>query len=158
MASFKTLLFVSLLVVAALAAVPIAEAQLIGLINGIFQLIRVQGTLFCTANGRVSTAGASLTPVFPNATVVLQCGSGNVISTATTNASGVFSILLDPLQFLLSSLLSNCKLVVTTPLSSCNSSLSGTQILESALQFIGNTVLGLLAIINVIPAGFIVSN
>ncbi|XP_050374342.1 phylloplanin-like [Argentina anserina] len=158
MASFKTLLFVSLLVVAALAAVPIAEAQLLGLINGLLGLIRIQGTLFCTANGRVSSAGASLTPVFPNATVQLQCGSGNVISTATTNASGLFSILLDPLQFVLSSLLSNCKLVVNTPLSTCNSSFSGTQILESTLQVIGNTLVGILNIILLIPAGFNVIN
>ncbi|PRQ39242.1 phylloplanin-like [Rosa rugosa] len=157
MASFKTLVFVSLLVIAALAVVPIAKAQLGGLgglTAGLLGLIRIQGTLFCTANGRVSNAGASLTPVFPNATVQLQCGSGNVVSTAITNTSGLFSIVLDPLQFLLSSLLSNCKLVVSTPLSSCNSSLSGTTILQSTLQLIGTTLAGLLSIINLIPAGF----
>lgn len=63
MASFKTLLFVSLLIFAALAVVPMAKAQL-GLISGLLGLIRIQGTLFCTANGAAGAGGASLTPVF----------------------------------------------------------------------------------------------
>ncbi|TQE06600.1 hypothetical protein C1H46_007842 [Malus baccata] len=154
--AFKATLFVFLSVAAvAIVLVPMAEAQL-GLISGLLGLIRIQGTLFCTPNGNVGTGGATATPVFSNATVQLLCGTaGNVISTVTTNGSGIFSILLDPLQFLLNSLLSDCKLLVRTPLSACNSSLSGlTGLLSSPLQFIGNTIAGLLSIVNIIPVGF----
>ncbi|KAL9390562.1 hypothetical protein Peur_019167 [Populus x canadensis] len=149
--AFKSFLFVSL-VSAAILAAPVAEAQL-GLIGGLLGLIRIQGTLFCTANGNMGANGTA-TPVFPNALVQLQCG-GNVVSTSTTNGSGIFSILLDPLNYILSSLLSNCNLKVDTPLASCNSSLPALGGLLSSLQFIGNTPLGaLLSVANIIPAGF----
>ncbi|KAA8548927.1 hypothetical protein F0562_000611 [Nyssa sinensis] len=148
--ALKSLLLVLLLVAA--MATPIAEAQL-GLISGLLGLIRVQGTLFCTVNGNMGVNGTA-TPVFPNALVQLQCGAGNVVSSATTNGSGIFSIVLDPLQYVLSSLLSNCSLVVNTPLSSCNASLPSVGGLLSSLQFIGNTLLGLLNVANIIPAGF----
>ncbi|OVA02629.1 Pollen Ole e 1 allergen/extensin [Macleaya cordata] len=148
--AFKSFLFVSLLI-AAMAA-PQAKAQLGGL-GGLLGLIRIQGTLFCSANGNMGVNGTS-TPVFPNAVVQLQCGTGNVVSSATTNSGGVFSILLDPLQSLLSSLLSNCSLVVNTPLSTCNSNLPTGGILTSPLQLIGKTVSGLLNIVNIIPGGF----
>ncbi|KAI5572451.1 hypothetical protein BDE02_10G014400 [Populus trichocarpa] len=149
--AFKSFLFVSL-VGAAIMAAPVAEAQL-GLIGGLLGLIRIQGTLFCTANGNMGANGTA-TPVFPNALVQLQCG-GNVVSTSTTNGSGIFSILLDPLNYILSSLLTNCNLKVDTPLTSCNSSLPALGGLLSSLQFIGNTPLGaLLTVANIIPAGF----
>ncbi|CAK9138975.1 unnamed protein product [Ilex paraguariensis] len=148
--AFKSVLFVSLLI-AAMAA-PIAEAQL-GLISGLLGLIRIQGTVFCTANGNMGVNGTA-TPIFPNALVQLRCGNGNVVSTSTTNGSGIFSILLDPIQFLLSSLLSSCNLVVNTPLASCNASLPSIGGLLSPLQFIGNTLAGLLNVANIIPAGF----
>lgn len=90
--ALKLVLFVSLMVAA--FAIPIAGA---GLISGLLVLIRIQATLFCTPNGNIGANGTS-TPVFPNALVQLQCGVGNVVSSATTNGSGVFSILLDPLQ------------------------------------------------------------
>ena len=61
--AFKSFLFVSLLSAAVLAA-PVAEAQL-GLIGGILGLIRIQGTLFCTANGNMGANGTA-TPVFPS--------------------------------------------------------------------------------------------
>uniref|UniRef100_A0A5B7BLH4 Putative Pollen Ole e 1 allergen and extensin family protein n=1 Tax=Davidia involucrata TaxID=16924 RepID=A0A5B7BLH4_DAVIN len=148
--ALKSPLFVLLLVAA--MAIPKAEAQL-GLLNGLLGLIRIQGTLFCTVNGNMGVNGTA-TPVFPNALVKLQCGAGNVVSSATTNGSGIFSIVLDPLQFLLSSLLSNCNLVVNTPLSTCNANLPSVGGLLSSLQLIGNTVQGLLNIANIIPAGF----
>ncbi|KAM7478576.1 hypothetical protein LguiA_026789 [Lonicera macranthoides] len=65
-------------------------------------LIRIQGTVYCTANGNVCINGSS-TPIFSNALVQLRCGNGNVVSSVTTNNSGLFLILLDPLQFVLSS-------------------------------------------------------
>ncbi|XWS53598.1 hypothetical protein CRYUN_Cryun10bG0015100 [Craigia yunnanensis] len=88
-------MFVCLLVAAMALVAPMAEAQLGGLIGGLLGLIKIQDAL-----------------------VQLQCG-GNVVS--TTNESGIFSILLDPLQFLLPSLLNNCSIAVKTPLSNCNS-------------------------------------
>ncbi|CAB4262679.1 unnamed protein product [Prunus armeniaca] len=148
----KTILLVCLLVATVAIVVPMAEAQL-GLISGLLGLIRIQGTLFCSPTGNAGTGGATATLVFANATLQLLCGTvGNVISTVTTNSQGIFSILLDPLQFLLSSLLADCKLMVRTPLSACNSSLTG--LLASPLQFIGNTISGLLNIVNIIPGGF----
>ncbi|KAG6756961.1 hypothetical protein POTOM_037260 [Populus tomentosa] len=149
--AFKTFLFVSL-VSAAILAAPVAEAQP-GLIGSLLGLIRIQGTLFCTADGNMGANGTA-TPVFPNALVQLQC-RGNVVSTSTTNGSGMFSILLDPLNYILSSVLSECNLKVDTPLISCNSSLPAVGGLLSPLRFIGNTALGaLLSVANIIPAGF----
>ncbi|KAL9410292.1 hypothetical protein AB3S75_044122 [Citrus x aurantiifolia] len=141
--------FVSIML--ATVTAPIAEAQF-GLIGGILRLIRIQGTVFCTANGNMGVNGTA-TPAFPNALVQLQW-NGNVVSSATTNASGIFSIALDPLQYVLSSLLTNCSLVVNTPLASCNAKLPAAGGLVSSLQFIGNTLLGLLNVANIIPAGF----
>ncbi|KAM7485069.1 hypothetical protein LguiA_001078 [Lonicera macranthoides] len=130
----------------------LVQGQL-GIVSGLLGLIRIQGTVYCTANGNVGVNGTS-TPVFPNALVQLRCGNGNVVSSVTTNNSGLFSILLDPLQFVLSSVLSNCNIVVNTPLSSCNSSLPSIGGLLSPLQLIGNTLVGLLSIVNLIPSGF----
>ncbi|PON88346.1 Immunoglobulin-like fold containing protein [Trema orientale] len=144
-----SLVFVIFILAASMAA--LAEAQLGGLGN-LLGLINLQGTVFCTLNGRIGVNGTS-TPVFSNALVQLQC-NGNVVSSATTNNSGVFSILLNPLQFLLSSLLSDCKVVVNTPLSSCNASLPSTGALVSLIQILGNTVSGLLNIINLGLTGF----
>ncbi|KAM3707758.1 phylloplanin-like [Castanea sativa] len=144
--ALKSVLFISLMVAA--LAVPIAGA---GLISGLLGLINIQGTLFCSLNG---SANATATPVFPNALVQLQCGAGNVAASATTNSAGIFSIPLNPLQVLLQTLLSNCNLVVNTPLSSCNANLPSVESLASPLQYVGNTVLGLLNVANIIPAGF----
>ncbi|KAK2990124.1 hypothetical protein RJ640_014793 [Escallonia rubra] len=149
MASKPIILLVSLLAIAIAAST--AEAQL-GLIGGLLGLIRIQGTLFCTLNGNIGINGTS-TPVFPNALVQLRCG-GTVVSAATTNGSGSFSIVLDPAQVLLSSILSSCNLVVNTPLSTCNATLPTVGSLLSPLQLIGNTLVGLLNVANLIPAGF----
>ncbi|KAK3017959.1 hypothetical protein RJ639_002716 [Escallonia herrerae] len=149
MASKSIILLVSLLAIAIAAST--AEAQL-GLIGGLLGLIRIQGTLFCTLNGNMGVNGTS-TPVFPNALVQLRCG-GTVVSAATTNGSGLFSIVLDPAQVLLSSILSSCNLVVNTPLSTCNAILPAVGSLLSPLQLIGNTLVGLLNVANLIPTGF----
>ena len=60
--ALKSLLFVSLFV--AVMAAQMAEAQL-GLISGLLGLIRIQGTVFCTANGNMGVNGTA-TPVFPS--------------------------------------------------------------------------------------------
>ncbi|CAA3033364.1 Hypothetical predicted protein [Olea europaea subsp. europaea] len=148
--ALRSLIFVSILFAA--IAFPMAEAQL-GIIGNLLGLLRIQGILYCTPTGNIGVNGTA-TPVFPNALVQLQCGDGNVVSSATTNASGLFSMLLDPLNFLLSTLLSNCKLVVGTPLATCNASLPSIGTLESTLKFIGNTLLGILNVGNIIPTGF----
>ncbi|RVW99063.1 Phylloplanin [Vitis vinifera] len=151
--ALKSLLFFSLLV--AVAAAPVAEAQLGNIIGSILDLIRIQGICFAqpTATWVLMAPQPQLSPV--NAPVQLQCGAGNVISSATTNSAGLFSILLDPLQFLLSSLLTNCNLVVNTPLSTCNSGLPSSGALLSPLRLIGNTLQGPLHITNIIPANFV---
>ncbi|KAI3928014.1 hypothetical protein MKW98_023615 [Papaver atlanticum] len=68
MAGLKPFLFVFVLV-AAMTAAPLAEAQLGGLGSGITNLlglIRIQGTVFCSINGSAGANGTA-TPVFPNA-------------------------------------------------------------------------------------------
>ncbi|XP_044487456.1 phylloplanin-like [Mangifera indica] len=147
--ALKSLLFVSLVVAAAIA--PMVDAQL-GIISSLVNLIYIQGTLYCTPNGNVGVNG-SATPVFPNAGVQLKCGE-NVVSTATTNGAGLFLMVLDPLQFLLSTLLTNCNLEVKTPLASCDAKLPSVGTLLSPLLSIGNTLLGFLNITNIVPAGF----
>ncbi|KAM3358492.1 phylloplanin [Capsicum galapagoense] len=152
MASTKLFL---IFLLAALIATPVALAQLGGLLGGLLGLIHVDGVLYCSLNRKIDVINGLNTPSFPNASVQLQCGAGNVVSDTTTNGSGVFSFVLDPLQNILSSLLSDCSLVVTTPLSTCNASLPSVGLLKSHLQLVGNTVSGgLLRIVNLIPAGF----
>ncbi|XP_062150316.1 phylloplanin-like [Alnus glutinosa] len=147
--ALKLALFVFLMISA--VAAPLAGAQS-GLISGLLGLIRINGTVFCSIDANIGANGA----VFPNALVQLQCGGGNAVSSTTTNGAGVFSMLLDPLQFLLSSLLTDCNLVVNTPLSTCNAKLPALGVLRSPLQLIGNTILGgLLRVANVVPTGFL---
>ncbi|XP_038903470.1 phylloplanin-like [Benincasa hispida] len=147
----KSVLFV-LVIVGAMGAPLMVEAQL-GIVGSLLGLIRIQGTVFCTANGNIGINGTA-TPIFPNASVQLQCGNGNIVSTTTTNNMGVFSILLNPLQFLLSLITSSCSTVVNTPLSNCNVTLPSTGVLLSRLGFVGQTMEGILNILNVAPNGF----
>ncbi|XP_059434779.1 phylloplanin-like [Corylus avellana] len=144
----KLALFVFLVIAAVTAPLPRAQSQLGGLLG----LIRINGTVFCSINGNIGANGA----VFPNAQVQLRCGAGNVVSTTTTNGSGVFSMLLDPLQFILSSLMTDCNLVVATPLSTCNANLPNLGgALQSPLQLVGTIVSGLFHVTTLIPTGFL---
>ncbi|PHT60021.1 Phylloplanin [Capsicum baccatum] len=68
------------------------------------------------------------------------CEAGNVVSSTTTDGSGVFSLILDPITNILSSLLSNCSLAVTTPLSTCNASSPSVGVLQSRRQLVGKTI------------------
>ncbi|XP_027120822.1 phylloplanin-like [Coffea eugenioides] len=149
--AIRSILFISLAV--AIMAIPIAEAQLGGLISGLLGSINVKGIVFCTLDGNIGINGTA-TPVFSNALVQLQCGNGDVVSTTTTNSAGVFGFVLDPLQMLLSSLTTNCSVAVKTPLSTCNVNLPSVGGLQSPLKYVGDTVLGLLNIANLIPSGF----
>ncbi|BFG34350.1 hypothetical protein CerSpe_206240 [Prunus speciosa] len=67
MASFKTILFVCVLI-APMSSVSRAQVDV-----GLAGVIRIQGTV----NGNVGAASPLLTPKFPNATVVLKCGATN---------------------------------------------------------------------------------
>ncbi|PQQ02352.1 phylloplanin-like [Prunus yedoensis var. nudiflora] len=97
--------------------------------------IRILGHVFCTVDN--NAVDPLHTPTFPNATVVLQCGSENTtIVSARTNNAGAFHILLDPSISVASSIESDCRLVVTTPLANCNAALSPTRTLSSELLFL----------------------
>ncbi|OWM74065.1 hypothetical protein CDL15_Pgr008376 [Punica granatum] len=145
-----SLLFIALAVASAILTGQKADAQLLGPIGGLLGLLRIDGILFCSLNG---SANVTATPIFPNAAVQLKCG-GAVISTSITNASGAFSFMLNPLQFLVSNVLNNCQLTVTTPLSTCNAALPSLGQLVSPLQSLGSTIIGLLNVTQLIPGGF----
>ncbi|XP_052208191.1 phylloplanin-like [Diospyros lotus] len=153
--AFKYCLLLGLFLVAAASMAMAAQAQM-GLGGGLLALMRIQGTVFCSANVTdVPINNATASPVFPNAVVQLQCGAGNtVVAGATTDGFGLFSIVLDPLQNVLSTLLTGCTLVVKTPLSTCNANLPAAGRLLSSLQFVGNTLVGPFNVSNVVPAGF----
>ncbi|XP_073270448.1 phylloplanin-like [Primulina huaijiensis] len=120
-------------------------------------IILVNGTLYCTTNGNItagSTAGA--TPVFANAALQVAC-TADVLALApingTTNSNGVYSLVLFPRpNATISSIISNCRLFVLTPLSSCNVVLPATG-LVSNLLFI-KTVVGFLRFTYMAAAGF----
>uniref|UniRef100_A0A7N0T765 Phylloplanin n=1 Tax=Kalanchoe fedtschenkoi TaxID=63787 RepID=A0A7N0T765_KALFE len=156
---------ISLLVVAIAllaSAAPSAHAQQFpglgggggGILRNIFNLFRIRGTIFCSLNGTMaSDINGTATPPFGNALVQLRCGT-NVITASATDPSGLFSILMNPLQVIMSTLLNNCNLMVVTPLTSCNAQLPSIGRLFSPLQFNGSSLLGFLNIANLIPGGF----
>ncbi|KAG6535647.1 phylloplanin-like [Zingiber officinale] len=130
--ALTTVLAVMALLIVTVAAPP-AAAQLLG---GLISNILISGTVPCTTD---TTAITPTTSVFPNATVLLQCGQ-SIIASTVTNSNGAFSILTgtNPLTQLLSSLLEVCKLVVPTPLSACSPMLPSTGFLQSPLQLLSN--------------------
>ncbi|CAL9776352.1 unnamed protein product [Musa acuminata subsp. burmannicoides] len=96
--------------------------------------IAVIGTVPCS----IATVAAKLMPAFPNATVQVQCGS-SVIASTTTNSNGAFAMLLSEQTSTVSDLLSSCKLVIPTPVSTCDASLRATGKLQSPLQLLSGT-------------------
>ncbi|XP_030974070.1 phylloplanin-like [Quercus lobata] len=127
--ALKLVLFVTVMVAA--LELPIAK--------GTSPVFEVQPSFVPCSLG----ANVTATPPFPNAQVQLRCGAGNVVASTTTNASGVFSFSLDSTRVFLSAKahLSNCNLVVITPLSTCSSTLPAVGVLESPIQFIGFSLL-----------------
>ncbi|KAF5190729.1 Pollen ole e 1 allergen and extensin family protein [Thalictrum thalictroides] len=125
------------MLIVGLAAIT-AKAQSV---PSIISSIQIRGTLFCTINGNINSNGTP-TPVFSGALVQLQCGTKTVLASAITNASGVFIIPVNPVQFVLLSLQTNCYLFVATPLATCNSSLSANGNLISNLRYVESTVTG----------------
>ena len=89
-----------------------------------------------------------------DAQVQLQCG-GNMLSNATTDGDGKFSMMMDnPLLYDLSSLLTGCNLMVPTPLSNCNTKLPSVGGLISTLKYIGISRIGTHTLANIAPSGF----
>nr|XP_043627229.1 phylloplanin-like [Erigeron canadensis] len=125
----------TLLVVALVVVVVAPQAQQQPPSNNI-SVYRITGTVFCSLNGAQVVNSAIPTPPFTNATVQLMCG-GIVVQTALTNSLGVFTMVVPDAQTLVQTLLSNlvsvvnCSVVVATPLSTCNSSLPQTGMLQS---------------------------
>ncbi|XP_073055213.1 phylloplanin-like [Primulina eburnea] len=135
----------------AISATSLADAQ------STIGIIHVNGTLYCTTNGNI-TAGpnASATPVFPNAALQVAC-SADVVALApvngTTNSNGAYLVVLIPRpNATVNSIVSNCRLFVLTPLSSCNAALPATG-LVSNLRFV-KTVYGFLPLTYMAAAGF----
>ncbi|XP_061370539.1 phylloplanin-like [Gastrolobium bilobum] len=139
------------LLLIAVVAIPQAKAQL-GVLNDLLGSINIQGTVLCSSKDNMDING-SANPAFSNAQVQLLCG-GKVFSNARTEGDGMFSIMMDPLVYDLSSLLSGCNLVVATPLSNCNSKLPSAGALVSTLRFVGISLLGTRTVANVNPSGF----
>ncbi|KAK4587065.1 hypothetical protein RGQ29_023979 [Quercus rubra] len=141
----KLVLFVSVMVAA--LALPIAKGT----------SVEVQvGPSFvpCSINCSLGV-NVTATPAFPNAQVQLQCGA-IAVATTTTNASGVFSFSLDFTQVFLSARvgLSNCNLVVITPLSTCNPTLPPVGVLTSSIVFVRTDVLGVRVVLIFRAVGF----
>ncbi|XP_047319138.1 phylloplanin-like [Impatiens glandulifera] len=141
MASKSPLFILFFTTITMVMTVQMTEAQLFG------QNLNITGSVACSLNGSFGVGNASVPP-FPNATVQLECGSGNVLASTTTNSSGSFSIIVNPFTNLVN-ILSGCKIAVPTPLSSCNASLPSTGSLFFPLQQIGpNIVNGILNVTN----------
>ncbi|KAL6188568.1 hypothetical protein ACLB2K_039960 [Fragaria x ananassa] len=156
--SKKTMLFVCLLFSAVAVVVPVTQ----GTLGNLLKLIQVQGTVYCTANGNatVSSGGVNITsPPFRFAVVQLRCGPGNgtLVSTVITNLAGQFTIVLNTLQYTVAQLVSSCRVVVTTPLAMCNSTLSSNGTLTSNLTSNGTVRIGIVNVTLVTPISFSVS-
>ncbi|XP_075085488.1 phylloplanin-like [Nicotiana tabacum] len=136
---------------AALIATPAVVAQLVS--------IRISGVVLCSVNGNLDVINGLTPQVFSNATVQLRCGTRNVVSSTITNGSGVFSLVVDSRVNTLPLLLSNCRLVVATPLSTCNASLPSVGLLASSLRIVNIGIGGFGGLINVGlgPTGFILN-
>ncbi|WJX27818.1 hypothetical protein P8452_16600 [Trifolium repens] len=133
-------------------AIPQTKAQL-GILNDLLGSANIQGTVLCTSKDNVGVNGA-VTPGFSNAQVQLQCG-GNMLSNATTDNDGKFSMMMDnPLLYDLSSLLTSCNLMVPTPLSNCNTKLPSAGGLISSLKYVGIGHIGTQTLANIVPSGF----
>ncbi|KAK6122610.1 hypothetical protein DH2020_043646 [Rehmannia glutinosa] len=152
--ALKSLVLVGLVIAA--ISVQMAEAQFgLNPNNAInFNLLGVQVSLYCTPDGNMGIFGLA-TPPFKGASVTLQCGNNEIIAKATTNSYGISYMVTNPalvLPFFPPQ--SNCKVVVNTTLSSCNSTLPSFGALESALGFVGTFLLGNMKVANFAPTGF----
>ncbi|KAG7582212.1 hypothetical protein ISN44_As08g018240 [Arabidopsis suecica] len=139
----------SLVLLCLIVVSPMANAQ----IGGINVPI-INGILFCTING--APLNGTSAPAFANAVVQLQCGSQNtVVAETITSITGLFTFSTNGIQISLPTLLNDCRIVVPTPRSSCNSTLPSTGQLISQLNLVGSLISGLLNIVANLPTGFV---
>nr|XP_043637529.1 phylloplanin-like [Erigeron canadensis] len=135
--AMKSFILITLLVVVLVA--PQAKAQ---------SIVRINGTIFCSLNGASSIVNNVKIPTlpFPNAIVQLTIAGTPILPTVTTNLQGQF--VLTVVQSLLTSTLTNilslANVIVTTPLSACNSTLPANIFLQSVspLQLLANVTVG----------------
>ncbi|GFQ05913.1 phylloplanin, partial [Phtheirospermum japonicum] len=93
--------------------------------------------------------------IYVEATVLLQCKDGQLVANATTNGFGIAYLHSDPMPtFPFIQPENDCKIIVNTTLSNCNSTLPSTGVLESALSLIGTTLVGEFIISSFKPTGF----
>ncbi|KAJ9536920.1 hypothetical protein OSB04_029653 [Centaurea solstitialis] len=134
--------------------VMIASTSQLAQAQGLQSLISVSGLVSCSPTGNIVANAPTPTPPFPNALVDVSCG-GNVISSALTNGSGRFNIILNPVQILLNNLLSpDCNVRVVTPLSNCDPTLPTTGFLQAPLQLVGTVTRGIINVLNLAPSTF----
>ncbi|XP_050374686.1 phylloplanin-like [Argentina anserina] len=155
--SNKTMLFVCILV----ATVAVAQGTFIfgGGIPDLFTTTQITGVVFCTPNGTVTvgSGGVITSPPFPFALVQLRCGTGTglTIANAITNTAGQFTITVNGVTYSTAQIVAGCRVVVTTPLARCNTTLSSNGTLTSNLQTAGSITLPPFFRINfVTPTGF----
>ncbi|KAI3450737.1 hypothetical protein Pfo_007402 [Paulownia fortunei] len=142
--ALKTLL---IFLFVAIMAISIAEAQ------SPVGIVHVNGTLYCTANGSPGANG-NATPVFPSKLLARQMLVANAPANATTNAGGVYRVVLIPRpNATVDSIVSNCRLSVLTPLSNCNPTLPSAG-LVSNLRFVRTVPVSFLRITYMVAAGF----
>ncbi|XP_011089205.1 phylloplanin-like [Sesamum indicum] len=142
---------VILVFVGAMALMSVAEAQ------NTVGIVHVNGTLYCTADGSPGP-NETATPVFSNAAVQVACSNDVVFnspSNATSNGNGVYLVVLlpRPSPSIVASVVSNCRLFVRTPLSTCNPSLPSAA-LVSSLRFVRSVQVGFAWITYMVATGF----
>ncbi|KAL3648670.1 hypothetical protein CASFOL_005073 [Castilleja foliolosa] len=146
----------ALFVIGLVLAIPIAEAQ-IGANTQIppkFNLLDIHVKLYCSPNGNIGLFGQP-TPPFPEAMVLLDCGDGHLVANATTNSFGIAYLHSEPMPiYPFMQPEKDCKLIVNTTLSTCNSTLPSTGGLESALSLIGTALVGEFIVSSFKPVGF----
>ncbi|KAL0417573.1 UNVERIFIED_CONTAM: hypothetical protein Sradi_1170800 [Sesamum radiatum] len=139
-----------LVFVAVMALMSVAEAQ------NTVGIVHVNGTLYCTADGSPAPHGTA-TPVFSNATLQVVCSNDVVFnspSNATSNGNGVYLVVLLPRPNpSIASIVSNCRLFVLTPLSTCNPSLPSAA-LVSNLKFVRSVQVGFAWITYMVATSF----
>ncbi|KAF8047249.1 hypothetical protein N665_3130s0002 [Sinapis alba] len=120
--------------------VPMANAQLLGGLLGLTNVVNIQGLVTCSINGSVSTNTTTIPP-FAGVPVVLQCAGVN-ISTTTTGANGVFSFPSNTILPISTLLSPGCRVIVAAPLSRCNATLPTRGVLTAPLTLAGTIVTG----------------
>ncbi|WOH04323.1 hypothetical protein DCAR_0623732 [Daucus carota subsp. sativus] len=145
MAPRNSTLFLGLIVaISAIKAAAPSNAIVISLENpaSVTDMIVIRGILYRGINVTLSPNG--IVPPFPNAPLKLMCGNRTLANT-TTDMMGIFGFTLVPriqneigdLTNFLVAPSSNCTVVVTTPLVSCNATLPSTGNLVSRISTSG---------------------